>query len=681
MATPRAGAAAGGLHGGHGELAEAGQIDSLRQRVRRSAGRDGAERLSDLVALARAFDRAKNDSALHYVALGLATPAVREDPSLRSALLAVALSRHTSAMRFDSVAAVVARELVRARRAGDSLLVVGLLERRAVAARRQMRFDDAAGALLRALRILGGEGFPPGKTATVYNALSRVYTQQGDHRLALASARRADSLGVAFPEAVGRVQRGMAIYFVGTGCMQVGDVDGAEDAMRRYRAFSEERGGNAALGHMGNHGPLTLFLRDSALAERHLLASLGRARGRGEPQAIAIAACNLAEFYVATGREAAGLALAHEARLRSAGERETENSALATLHSAHAALGRPDSAYLYLARYNALHDSLRLAAQAARLDELAVAYDTRAKEAELTAQTARLATAETEKRALLLLLGLGVVGVATIVALHRQRLRLTQDLADQRGELIERERQEHRRELELSRIRDMLDGQEAERRRVAQDLHDGLGGLLASTRAHLLADDRHAGSAEGHAGTAVDLLDRAYREVRRIAHAMMPQALAMDTFTGAVDDLLAELEAGGIAVQLDVIGPIDDALGQSARITLYRILQELCANVVKHAGAREVVVQLIASASEVSLVFEDDGRGFAVGPGAAPPAGLGLQGLRSRVNLLQGTLDVNSVVGRGTSVTINFPRAAPSAPDAHTAANAPRSRTRAYRNA
>ena len=578
------------------------------------------------------------------------------DPSSVALAVEDLLRHYRMAPMYDTVEVYVDLVVAEARAEGEPLLEAIALAERAIVARRDLRFDDgiaAAHAAIELLRDSDRRNF----FAAQYNSLGRLYAEANEPDRAIEAFEEAYRLGEADRERIRRVQRGMALYYIGTIAMERGNVELADDALARYQAFVAERPDQSAVYRVGNHGSLALFMRDSALAEGYLRASVRRARDRGDDKQLGISGSNLALFYLNRGQPSRAIEYGREALAAGAGDLETVDLLHDILHRAFRDLGRVDSAYAYLVRYNTLHDSLLLEEQTARIDELRVAYDTERKEAEIELQAAEIVAAEAERRNLLILLGLGSLVIVGLVLGYRYRTQLLQRIADQRGELLERERLEHKRELELSRIRDMLDGQEAERRRVARELHDGLGGLLASTRAHFLAEGEHDGDAHRSSLVArgVELLDNAYQEVRRIAHAMMPQALTIDTFTGAVEDLADDLEGAGVAVQLEVIGPVDERLGDSERVALYRILQELVANTLKHAHASHVMLQLMVTDEEASVVFEDDGRGFDLKGELARADGLGLGGLRSRVDLLGGILDIDSRPGRGTSVTISFP--------------------------
>jgi signal transduction histidine kinase len=201
----------------------------------------------------------------------------------------------------------------------------------------------------------------------------------------------------------------------------------------------------------------------------------------------------------------------------------------------------------------------------------------------------------------------------------------------------------------------MIAGQEAERKRLAQDIHDDLGGLLATVKIQfdrvggLLNDEK----ANTEFRRARNLLDDTSHEIRRIAHNMMPHALMKMGLIPALEDLANSIQsANGLRVSpkcIDLETPMD----KDKEVVLYRIAQELCNNVIKHAEANKLLVQLSQNNGTYSLVVEDNGRGFEEKDGHK--TGIGISSITSRVAYLNGSLDIDTRPGKGTSVTVEFP--------------------------
>jgi signal transduction histidine kinase len=133
---------------------------------------------------------------------------------------------------------------------------------------------------------------------------------------------------------------------------------------------------------------------------------------------------------------------------------------------------------------------------------------------------------------------------------------------------------------------------------------------------------------------------------------MMPPALIHMGLSAAIEDLVDALQLDQhLMISFQNID-YDQALDRDKEITLYRIVQELCTNVVRHAEARHLLIQLSRFNGTASLVVEDDGKGFDV---ALQPHGMGMDSVRTRVEYLQGLMEIWTKPGEGTSITINVP--------------------------
>ena len=194
----------------------------------------------------------------------------------------------------------------------------------------------------------------------------------------------------------------------------------------------------------------------------------------------------------------------------------------------------------------------------------------------------------------------------------------------------------------------ILTTQEEERRRIAEALHNGVGQLLYATRLHL---DSLPASAPVRASQGI--LTEAIRATRTISFELTPGILEDFGLEAALRELARRIPASQLAVDLN-LHHLDEPLPTPLATAVYRVVQELLNNVMKHAQAREVFVQVAREAGEVHLSVEDDGVGF--DPASpAPPPGIGLAGIRTRVGLLGGTLTIQSRAGQGTGVFLVLP--------------------------
>ncbi|RYU89270.1 tetratricopeptide repeat protein [Mucilaginibacter terrigena] len=217
-------------------------------------------------------------------------------------------------------------------------------------------------------------------------------------------------------------------------------------------------------------------------------------------------------------------------------------------------------------------------------------------------------------------------------------------------------------QAEVMRQQDMatksiIEAEENERRRIAGDLHDGVGQLLSATRMNFdtLLERLNIADTETRelADKTMAMVDESCKEVRTIAHQMMPNVLLKLGLTSALRDFVNKIDSHRLKIVLDVAG-LANRLDSSIEIVLYRVIQETVNNVIKHAKASLLDIQLQMEGDEVSVTIEDNGRGFDTSD-KEKFEGIGLKNIITRVEYLKGTVDISSSPGKGTLVAILIP--------------------------
>jgi two-component system, NarL family, sensor kinase len=209
------------------------------------------------------------------------------------------------------------------------------------------------------------------------------------------------------------------------------------------------------------------------------------------------------------------------------------------------------------------------------------------------------------------------------------------------------------RELKLARARAsaLLEGQEKERRRIIQELHDGVGQLLTAIRMRMEMF-------EGESSLRDDIkkqINDTIAEVRRISYNVMPQALVDYGLEAALAGLCDSIKRySKFEIDFTYVKESDHTLNFEVSTALFRIAQEGLNNIVKYAEASSVNLHIIDKADEVYLVLEDNGKGFDEGK-IRPNGGMGLQNIRERAKLLNGTAEIHSTLGEGTVIEIHIP--------------------------
>ena len=293
-----------------------------------------------------------------------------------------------------------------------------------------------------------------------------------------------------------------------------------------------------------------------------------------------------------------------------------------------------------------MNDSIQNRDSQKKVYDLEAKYLAQKKEAEMLAQQKIIK----QKNQLNYLLAAGVLLLLVVVSLVYLNYRSKQKLQLQRINELETQQQ-------LLATEAVLKGEEQERTRLAKDLHDGLGGLLSgikysfnSMKGNLVLTADNALAFE----RSMDMLDSSINEMRRVAHNMMPETLVKFGLDTALKDFCNNInQSGALRVSYQSFGLENSELPKTTAITIYRIVQELINNTMKHAAAKTAVVQLSIANHILAVTVEDDGRGFDTAV-LQQSKGIGWSNIQSRVEFLKANLDIRSEKEKGTSVHIEL---------------------------
>lgn len=330
------------------------------------------------------------------------------------------------------------------------------------------------------------------------------------------------------------------------------------------------------------------------------------------------------------------------------GFREEHALNLGTLSVILAAMHQMEESFRTGETAESIEDSLTGVQIQHRILLLSKQFETEKKEAQIELQQAQLK----QKNILNYILIGGTTALLIISLLSYRNYRHRQKLHQTRIEELETEKQ-------LAATEAILKGEEQERTRLAKDLHDGLGGMLSgikysfqNMKENLILTPENAQNFE----RSLDMLDSSIREMRRVAHNMMPEILVRYGLDAALEEFCKEVNrSGAIRTKYQSIGIEHTVVEQTTAVTVYRIVQELVNNAIKHASATHVVVQVHASQQDnlLSVTVEDDGKGFDT-TSLQKTQGIGWSNIQNRVDFLKGKIDVDSAPGKGTSVLIEI---------------------------
>lgn len=203
----------------------------------------------------------------------------------------------------------------------------------------------------------------------------------------------------------------------------------------------------------------------------------------------------------------------------------------------------------------------------------------------------------------------------------------------------------------------IIDAEERERIRIAKDLHDGIGQQLAAVKLNMNAmEEELAENTDQQERIRVleHMVDETLKEVRAVSHNMMPNALIRKGLAAAVREFIDNIASAGLLkIDLQIVG-LNERLDSTMETVLYRIMQETVSNIIKHAQASKIGIQLIRHEGYLNFIIEDNGKGFDTSK-LNDFSGIGLKNILSRIQYLNGTVDFDSSPGRGTTVVIEVP--------------------------
>lgn len=295
-------------------------------------------------------------------------------------------------------------------------------------------------------------------------------------------------------------------------------------------------------------------------------------------------------------------------------------------------------------QYETLSDSIESRAVTLQVHEMETRYRTAEKDREIAfkqAHITRQAQQITQKNLWLAITALGILllllsgGAAWFYT--RQKNKIT----------------ERNRQIEMLQAR--LEGEDDERQRLAQELHDGIGSQLAGAKSYLLAlGNAHPELAEHHYYRRTgQILNETAADLRRVAHNLLPGVISSSGLADAVQAYCKDLgQRSDLDIEFHAYGNFS-FVAPVLSLHIYRIIQELLHNVVKHAGASEAIVLLNEHPAEISILVEDNGKGISESTGSK---GIGLTNIRKRVDLLSGNMQIESAGQQGTIVSIFLPK-------------------------
>ena len=298
---------------------------------------------------------------------------------------------------------------------------------------------------------------------------------------------------------------------------------------------------------------------------------------------------------------------------------------------------KPDSVVFYLEKYKSLNDTINKQQTDRDLYELQTKYETKEKD---------IALKNAEEREIIYRTGI-IVGSLTFLLIlfflirnYRQKQRIALLQVDVKNNEIN----ELLNQQENASYAAMLEGQDQERLRIARELHDRLGSTLATIKLGLQNDKIP------EAQQQVSLVNTAISEVRTISHDLSGGNIEQYGLAAALTELKHTLDRSG-KITLNLFMEAVN-IQASLHVTIYRIVQELVSNTLKHAEATEITLQLSTVDDQLNLIYEDNGKGFDL---SHYQPGMGITNIRHRLEKWHGTIEIDAQPNRGTITILTVP--------------------------
>ena len=564
-----------------------------------------------------------------------------DNPSAYSryhAVLGVALEETS---QYDSAMWHHKESLKYARIAGDSNLVAIALQHLGVVYRDISDFDMAIELLLKSLKI-SENGQDWYTQAMSYNCLSQVHHKIGKYQEAADYAGKVIEIGKAhdLEKAVGG-----GLIELGNNQIMLGKFDeGLKNLLESERILTKNNIRDGVGSIYNSIGVIYFYKGDFNSAIKNYQKSKSYFEESEDPVNAAVEVMNIGEAYIYLGQYDLAVSNLNDAlnKFKLLNRKDYIANAYSYIFNLEQTRGDFEKALINYMMMDSYQDSILNEKNVNRIEELKITFETEKKEQQL-----KVAKAENElqqatiERSRLLIITISIIAILLIAGVllysSRKRYKLKVALA------------EEKEILQKTRFKAVIDAEEQERKRIARELHDGLGQLLSTARITVsslgLEDNPKVNN-------SVKVIDMAVKEVRSISHNMMPNALVSVGLKEALKDMMRKVdESGNVKGVFQCDGEIN--LDESKSISLYRIAQEVVNNALKYAEASEIRLTVNMKSDQLSMIVEDDGKGFDTSK-IRESTGIGWANIQARVDVISGELIIQSKMGEGTRLAISI---------------------------
>ncbi len=315
------------------------------------------------------------------------------------------------------------------------------------------------------------------------------------------------------------------------------------------------------------------------------------------------------------------------------------------------------NAYAVMTQLFGVNDQINSKQQREIIKELEIQYETLEKEKAISsleeeqiAKNAELERQKTIKNAFLIGFLIILIPIIALLYVYYQKIQTQSELSKKQEEINLQKVASLKQKQELDLIKASMEGQDEERKRIAQELHDSIGGNLAGIKLQVSTMTSESGKWKEINGQ----LDETYQLVRDISHTLIPKKFKQHAFSDLIREYIASISRSGkLKIGFHPHPEVDvNGLDEKIQMELYKVIQELMTNTLKHAQASTVDIHLNLLNAELSLLFEDNGKGF---DASEVKEGIGFQNIRSRIKELNGSLHIDASKNRGSVISIEIP--------------------------
>ncbi len=413
-----------------------------------------------------------------------------------------------------------------------------------------------------------------------------------------------------------------------------------------YREIKDQRGINDLYVNYG-----IVFQQNGLydLAIENYDMALSYYKAQNYTRGIIIALQNKASILAEQGKHNQALVLFDSCKQLALETRDKENLKKLLLHisNTYYQVGDYKKALEYYYQYDTVKYDIYDLNKERVVADLRFQYEREADQAKLLVQKNEILR-KTTQRNIYFFTGLGIIALSIfLIIVIRLTARKNRIISEQKIRQLEEEKK-------LLAARFLVEGQEEERKRIATELHDGLGVLLSATKLQFTSIKDPTPANKPLIEKATQFLEQATSDVRKISHNMMPGLLTKLGLCEALEDLFEKLEdTEGMDALCEIKGA-RERLPENKEIMIYRIVQELVNNTLKHANAKKIRLKINVMPAKLDIHFSDDGKGFDVDKMLAQKS-IGLQSIFSRVKFLDGTVSIDSGAGKGTVFAMQIP--------------------------